>query len=194
MAAFEVETGTGSATSNSYASIANGSDILEQDPFRHVWGCATDAERERALRWATRFLDTKYRWFGTTLINSPAQALGWPRTCAYDDAGNAITAGTIPAQLIEATVRMALELMKAASPEQGAEDLAAVIDSAGRVRTWSTDGLSVTFETSSGGGELSGFEAAQREFQGKRFPEIELLLLSLGELRGLPDTIEALDR
>lgn len=71
-----VETGTGSATADSYAS-------LEQAEARHnalgsAWA-GSDTAKEQALRRATVFMEQAYgeRWKGTRLLR--AQALSWPR-------------------------------------------------------------------------------------------------------------------
>lgn len=192
MAAFEVETGTGSPTANSYLSESDADDILDQDPFRDKWRCLSAATKQVLLRFATRYLDSKYRWFAKPF--KTAQALGWPRTTSEDRNGNLITPGTIPAQLQEAAARIALEGAKAADVQTGVEDLTAAIESSGEIRSFTIETLSIAFDTGVGGGSSGTFQSLDRQFTGKRFPEIELLLLSLGELRGVSDTAEALQR
>lgn len=189
--AFTVETGTGSATANSYVSVADSKTILEQDPNRPSWKALSDQDMEVLLRFATRYLDTKYRWFGNAW--KTAQALGWPRTTVEDRSGNLLAPGTMPTQLKEACTRIALEGAKSTTIVSGAEDLTSTVESSGQVKSFTIETLSIAFDTGVSG-EAGGVASLDRQFTGKRFPEIELLLLSFGVLRRVDDTAEALQR
>ena len=74
-----VETGTGSATSESYISVAD-ADIYHAARGNAAWAALSTTEKEQALRKATAYMLGTYRarWsgmrFGTT------QALDWPRS------------------------------------------------------------------------------------------------------------------
>lgn len=76
--ALTVETGTGSASSESYASVAD-ADTYHDLRGNTNWATLQTAEKEAALRRATDYLNQAYRlrWEGTR-INS-VQALDWPR-------------------------------------------------------------------------------------------------------------------
>lgn len=103
-----VETGTASATATAYCSLvfANAYHASYGNPS--AWSSATVATREAAIREATMALDARYggRWSGFRY--STAQALDWPRTYAYDSAGNEIASDVIPVRLQQATAAMAL--------------------------------------------------------------------------------------
>jgi hypothetical protein len=74
-----VEDGTGLADADSYLSLA-GADAYHGALGNGSWATAAAAEREAALRRATQYLDTRYRWRGEPLTDT--QALAWPRTAA----------------------------------------------------------------------------------------------------------------
>jgi hypothetical protein len=186
--AFVVEDGTGLTNSNSYLSVADADALLEQDPNRESWKSWSAQQREICLRFATSYLDTKYRWYGNVYNPSAPQALQWPRTINYDDKGVEIPAGTIPAQLKRAAVFIALEMAKASSLASGSEDLTASVEASGAIKSFQIETLAITFDQGSakdGGGIL-------REFLGKRYPQVELILHSIGELQGQLDLAENL--
>lgn len=186
--AFVVEDGTGKTDSNSYLAVADADDLLEQDPNRESWKGWSEQQREVCLRFATAYLDEKYRWYGNVYNPSAPQALQWPRTINYDDKGQQITAGTIPTQLKKACAFVALEVAKASSLSSGSEDLTAAVEASGAIKSFQIETLAITFDRGSakeGGGLM-------REFMGKRFPQVELLLHSIGELRGMLDLAENL--
>lgn len=186
--AFVVEDGTGLTNSNSYIAVTAADDLLEQDPDRENWKSWSTQQREVCLRFATSYLDAKYRWYGNVYNPSAPQALQWPRTINYDDKGVEIPAATIPVQLEKATVFIALEVAKASSLSSGSEDLSASIEASGAIKSFQIETLAITFDRGAareGGGLL-------REFLGKRFPQVELLLHSIGELRSMMDLVENL--
>ena len=70
-----VESGSGASDSDSYVTVA------ECDAYHLAHGGAAwalVADKEAALRMATIYLDTAYRWRGTQVVAS--QALRWPRS------------------------------------------------------------------------------------------------------------------
>lgn len=71
-----VEDGTGLATADSYASRAE-ADAYHAARGNAAWAAASTAARDAALRRATQYLDTRYRWVGNRLTLT--QALEWPR-------------------------------------------------------------------------------------------------------------------
>ena len=71
-----VEDGTGLATADSYASRAD-ADTYHAARGNAAWAAASADARDAALRKATQYLDTRYRWVGTRLTLT--QALEWPR-------------------------------------------------------------------------------------------------------------------
>jgi hypothetical protein len=102
-----VETGTGSATSESYASVAFA------DAYHAARGCApwatlNTAQKEEALRRATDYIEQVYGLsFQGVRVNS-TQALSWPRGFVVIH-GYGIESTTIPQILINATAELAFK-------------------------------------------------------------------------------------
>jgi hypothetical protein len=118
------ETGTGSATSNSYASAADGDTYHDKHYYASVWTAATTPNKEKALMMATRLIDESYQFNGTKKVYT--SALQWPREAAVDpDRRDAIysaldnvlgpyfDSGTIPQVLQDATIEFARMLLTA---------------------------------------------------------------------------------
>jgi hypothetical protein len=114
-----VETGSASASSNSYASVQNARDYS----LRHLYASglqnANQETLEAALVWATRVLDEQVSWKGTR--NSIDQALEWPRIGVYDKNGFLYDNDEIPQWLIDATCELARALIAA---DRTADDFA----------------------------------------------------------------------
>lgn len=70
-----VEDGTGKATGESYVSVADCNAYAAANGVS-AW-IGSDSEKEAALRKATRYLDTAFRWRGVR--STTTQALEWPR-------------------------------------------------------------------------------------------------------------------
>lgn len=99
---FEVETGSGSSTSNSYASVENANDY--HDLRNNLdWQNLSYQQKEAALVYATSFIDSKFSWPG--YISSTSQSLKWPRVSAFDSEGRYIS--SIPQRLIDAVCELA---------------------------------------------------------------------------------------
>jgi hypothetical protein len=110
--AFEVETGTGSSTSNSYATVAQ---------FRTYWtdrgtdySTTTDEVVQGWLIVATEYMDNKYKFEGS--IVTETQALEWPRSGATGRGGYSIEADIIPSDVITATVWLASQSVNGLNP------------------------------------------------------------------------------
>lgn len=74
-----VEDGTGLPNADSYLSVAD-ADAYHAAMGNTAWQPLASAEKEAALRRATQYLDTRYRWRGQRLTTT--QALEWPRSTA----------------------------------------------------------------------------------------------------------------
>lgn len=100
-----VEDGTGLATAESYASVA------ELDAYAAAHGSpaghtsAGTAAKEAALRYASTWVDARYLWRGIVLQTT--QRLSWPRSGAVDPDGRELT--DVPARLVELVCQAALE-------------------------------------------------------------------------------------
>lgn len=107
-AAFTVETGSGSASANSYCSTATATSYHETYGNPTAWSSASLIEQQDALRQATRALDIRYGSWWSGVRAGSTQALDWPRAYVYDQAGNAVPTTTIPTRLQQATAILAL--------------------------------------------------------------------------------------
>lgn len=125
--ALTVETGEGSATSDTFVSLAD---------FRSYWDArgateptsATDAAAEAALRQAADYLGLAYRWSGRP-TNSD-QALCWPRYGVYDPVGTLIEDDAIPVVVIRAQMILAFQALSQSllTTEESASTAGAVIE------------------------------------------------------------------
>jgi len=100
-----VETGSGSATADTYGSLADAD--LYHVQMGHTDWVGTDLERARQLRRGTASLDERYRMRLKGIKISSGQALAWPRLGMVDEDGNAIASDTIPKAVKVAAFEMA---------------------------------------------------------------------------------------
>ena len=71
-----VEDGTGLSTADSYVSVSDAL-VYHAAMGNTAWAAATEGAQEIALRRATQYLDTEYRYRG--IRRTTTQALEWPR-------------------------------------------------------------------------------------------------------------------
>jgi hypothetical protein len=161
--ALTAEDGTGLPDANSYVTPDEADVILTANAS---WTDLDSDAKEAALIAATEYLDTRFRWYGNTLTEN--QALLWPRTRNYDNRGRIIPPGTIPRQLKQATAQLA-----AVNVEDPAA-LTSAIETTGSLKEFRVEGLAFTFDQNAN---------LTSQFEGNRYPEIETLLLSIGEYR-----------
>jgi Putative DnaT-like ssDNA binding protein len=95
----------GSATANSYATVAEANAYHEAHVDGAVWDDLDPDVKVRALIQATRTLDANMDWRGTAA--TVTQALGWPRLWAYTKNGYIIDSTVIPVELKYATAELA---------------------------------------------------------------------------------------
>lgn len=99
----------GGTNSNSYADEDDGDEYMETRLHTDNWDNATSDEREYALMWATRLLDSLCKWDGDKATDT--QALRWPRSFIWDPDGDQVDNDIIPQFLINATCEYALHLI-----------------------------------------------------------------------------------
>lgn len=106
--ALVVEDGSGSANANSYLSVANADTYHTDHSASTTWSSASTANKEKALRLATQYLDAKYgrRWVGTRW--SLDQALDWPRSYVVLYDIYTVSTSTVPQELKDACAELAL--------------------------------------------------------------------------------------
>jgi hypothetical protein len=103
-----VEDGSGKSDAQSYISVADADTYHTNHSDSADWSGADTADKEKALRLATQWLDATYhgRWKGTRA--SADQALDWPRDSVELD-GYVLSVSDLPQQLLDATCEMALK-------------------------------------------------------------------------------------
>lgn len=105
-----VETGAVVANADSYLSVADADTYFSGHGSPTTWTGATTAEKEAALKYATRWLDSNYKWYSD--IYSTSQVLGWPRVAYTDHDGRSVGGlSVMPQDLLDATAEMALEYL-----------------------------------------------------------------------------------
>lgn len=110
MALPSIITTAGSASANSYCSRADADQYhKERVPVAVTWGDASDSEKDAALIYATRLLDTLYLWDGW--VASETQALLWPRSGMVYRNGYSVPTTVIPTDLVRATAEFARQLL-----------------------------------------------------------------------------------
>lgn len=77
-----VETGSGSATAESFISVTD-ADTYHSNRGNAAWAVLTTAVKEQSLRKATDFMEGRYRARWKGYKNSATQALTWPRAFVY---------------------------------------------------------------------------------------------------------------
>lgn len=99
----------GSATANSYATVAEGDTYFDERVQATNWTGEADADvKERALIMATRRIDT-LRFEGSK--SASGQALKWPRIDAFDDNGDEYATDAVPTIVKHATFEQALTIL-----------------------------------------------------------------------------------
>jgi hypothetical protein len=84
-------------STNSYVSLEEADNILQENIHAASWFDLSDGDRERLLVYATKFLDDRTRWNGSkTVETSP---LRWPRSDITDRDGRTVGDNEIPEQL-----------------------------------------------------------------------------------------------
>ena len=128
------EDGTGLATANSYASVADGDSYFEGHLYASAWTAATSVTKAAALVMATRLVDTQFQFHG--FRTNETQALQWPRERCADPDRNLVTSSSlspvltnfvpsnlVPKPVAAAVCEMARELLladrTAAPPGEG---------------------------------------------------------------------------
>jgi hypothetical protein len=116
------EDGTGRSDANSYAAAADADAYYDGHLYASAWTAATTGNKEKALVFATRLIDSQFQFNGWRAHDS--QALQWPRErCPDPDKGPSVSfqvlfslgqyveADEIPKAVVNATCEMARELL-----------------------------------------------------------------------------------
>ena len=99
---------------NTYLSIAD-ADSYWSERNNAIWAAADDADKEKALREATQYIDGAFTFIGH--ITEIDQKLAWPRSSVIIKHGNFrgqdIDTDVIPEKVEQATAELALEALSA---------------------------------------------------------------------------------
>lgn len=109
--ALTVETGSGSASSESYASTSD-VDTYQSNRGVTLWATLSTAEKEQALRRATTYMEQVYRlrWKGWRYTRD--QALSWPRESVERldyGLGDYYETDAVPVEVVNACCEMAFK-------------------------------------------------------------------------------------
>ena len=127
------ETGTGSATSNSYVTLAEAETFMEGRSHTVTWDAATSTDelKNEALANAASILDQQFVWRGDRTLPS-TQAMHWPRTQVTEPDrqvdNNEIPRAIRDAQVILAQGILASEAFFTRDPAAGGADQIAGIN------------------------------------------------------------------
>src|SRR3954470_8145728 len=115
------EDGTGKVDANAYANVADGDAYHDAHLYAAAWSGASNDDKEKALVFATRLIDSQFQFNGWKAHDE--QALQWPRErCQDPDKGLPITilllasgsyvdSNVVPKAIVNATCEMARELL-----------------------------------------------------------------------------------
>ena len=109
-AIFTVEDGSVVTDANALVSVADADQIMENYDNPTAWSGASQAEKENAIRLATRFLNLNYIWDGYKV--DADQTCQWPRYETYDEDGWVIDHEIVPERVKEACAYLALKVME----------------------------------------------------------------------------------
>jgi len=107
-----VEDGTGKTDADSYISVADADTYHTNHSASTDWSAATEANKEKAIRLATQYVDARYSGLFRGYKNTAAQALAWPRTDAVNNEGYVIDSDVLPQCLPDAVSELALRVIE----------------------------------------------------------------------------------
>lgn len=101
----------GSASANVYATLAEANQYHEDRPAAGTtWENAETGDKNAALLWATKLLDSHFSWHGFITYNT--QALAWPRSGLLDkNKWSSLDDTTIPNEIKWAVSEFARQLL-----------------------------------------------------------------------------------
>jgi len=111
MATSTIVTTLGSASANSYVTLAEANQFMDdRPPASSTWSDATDDEKTQAILWATKLIDRLVDWDGQVVDD--VQALDWPRDGLVFPSGFNVPNDAIPTELKDATAEFARQLLE----------------------------------------------------------------------------------
>jgi hypothetical protein len=107
------EDGTGLASANVYAGLADADQYLENTNRKDAWRLSSSKARSAALIQGADYLDQTFRNRYVGERFSSAQRLEWPRNEVFDELGILVPADEIPEEVGNASVEYAFEAVTA---------------------------------------------------------------------------------
>lgn len=98
-----------SATFNCYCSLDYANTYVDNRLHTDLWDAASTEDREAALIWASKLLDSSFVWSGARV--NTEQNMAFPRYGLYDAEGYYVKSDIIPEQVKDATVEQAMLLL-----------------------------------------------------------------------------------
>lgn len=106
---FIVEDGSGVDNANAYLEVTEADQIIENYGNPSDWSSASTAEKQNAIREATRYLDLNYTWDGYKVYED--QVLQWPRYEMYDEDDNYMAEDEVPLRVRQACAYLASKVV-----------------------------------------------------------------------------------
>lgn len=107
--AIAFDTTIGGANTTSYVSVSDSDDYWGTRIYKDAWDTATNTEKQNALMFASRLLDTWIDWKGRRTVEN--QGLRWPRYDVNDRDGWRLDSDIIPDDIKDATSELAGSLL-----------------------------------------------------------------------------------
>lgn len=126
---------------DSYISRSDADTYFTERNSPSTWTGATDAAKDGALRYATRWIDDRYEWIGV-ISTSDLDRLDWPRDNAID--ADLRTQTGVPARIRDSVCEIALAHLSTA--------VNATEDRGGRVKREKIDVIEIEYQGSAPGG------------------------------------------
>ena len=111
------------AAADSYTDIATADAYHATRLNVAAWSSASTADKESALKMATRQLERE-RWTGEKTDDLVDNSLRWPRSYVLNSDDQYEDETTVPQAIQEATAELALDLLKAAADETAGDQFA----------------------------------------------------------------------
>ena len=105
-----IVTTVGAANANSYVAVADADTYMASRLHAEAWvDDADNTEKEAALIWAARLIDTTVRFNGTKVTST--QSMAWPRAGLTDESGYDVSENAIPQIIKYLQMELALLLL-----------------------------------------------------------------------------------
>lgn len=118
----DIDATVAGVSANAYLTLAEANAYHETKLHNPEWAAADDDDKEAAIIWATRLLDSRVSFVGykydpenrqyTPGTRYPVQALEWPRADAHDNNGFWVDFRIVPREVKNATAELAWLLIK----------------------------------------------------------------------------------